>query len=326
MEHAMEVIQWFMKHVHMEEARHHDGLTIIPLIGNPIGGPDYCSLKKGIESGLRITEIGKEGEVPTLKATNESDRNVLIVDGEELAGAKQNRVLNTTVLIPAGAVIELPVSCTEQGRWHWESPAFMDSAVMMTPGMRGRKIEAVGYNLENVGRFESNQSEIWYAIRSLSETHGSSSRTMAMKDAFEAKRDYMGEYLQAIPCLPSQCGMLAVIHGNVVSLEVISKPSVYTDLHAKLLGSLVMDMALWEPTSDSEWMDGVTVFLKHIQSCKQVSYPSIGMGQDVRFRGHHLIGSALQVEADFVHMTFFHQSRKYLVHRPDKTRRYRRWL
>ncbi len=314
----MKIMQWFDNHVHMEEARHHDGLTIIPLIANVIAGPDYCSLKKGLESGLRITEIGKEGTVPTLKAFNETDSNVLILDGEELAGSKQNRVLNTTVLIPAGAVLELPVSCTEQGRWHWSSPKFMDSNVVMSPGMRGRKNENVYYNLKLRGRYESNQSEIWRDIHELSRAYGIASETLAMKDTFEAKRDVMKSFWEAVPCLPNQCGMLAVIYGNVVSLEVISRPSVYADLHQKLLGSLVMDISLWEPASDPESMDGIPVFLKHAMHTLQECYPSIGMGRDVRLRGHHLIGSALQVESDYVHITLFHQSRNYRAHRSNQ--------
>ncbi len=310
---ALKVMELLEKHLHMEEARHHGMLTILPLIGNPSGGPDFCSLRQGLEAGLLITEVGMEGAVPTLKAVNRSGRNVLILDGEELAGAKQNRVLNTTILIAAGAEIELPVSCTEQGRWHWKSESFMDSDVVMTPGMRSRKNMAVERNLKHRARYESNQSELWMDIQRFSTVHRASSETMAMRDAFEAKRNQQVEYQKHLPCLPNQCGMLAIIKGNVVSLEVIARAEVYADLHEKLLRSLVMDIPLWEPAYDSESMAGVPIFLKHLRHCTHSVYPSIGMGQDVRFQGHHLIGSALVVEEEIVHMAFFHQSRKYLA-------------
>jgi hypothetical protein len=36
---------------------------------------------------------------------------VLILDGEELVGTKQNRIVNTTILVAAGCEIVIPVSC-----------------------------------------------------------------------------------------------------------------------------------------------------------------------------------------------------------------------
>jgi hypothetical protein len=39
--------------------------------------------------------------VPQLLFINDAMRPVLLLDGEELVGAKQNRVLNLTVLAPA---------------------------------------------------------------------------------------------------------------------------------------------------------------------------------------------------------------------------------
>ena len=51
--------------------------------------------------------------MPTLRVINGADRPVLLLDGEELVGAKQNRVLNTSVLVAKGARLDIPVSCVE---------------------------------------------------------------------------------------------------------------------------------------------------------------------------------------------------------------------
>jgi len=65
----------------------------------------------------RITEVSDEGQVPELKIVAKGDKAVLLVDGEELVGAKQNRVLNLTILVPAPSTTTIPVSCVESGRW-----------------------------------------------------------------------------------------------------------------------------------------------------------------------------------------------------------------
>jgi hypothetical protein len=48
---------------------------------------------------VTIGEVSDAGSVPTLVVKNNADRPVLLLDGEELLGAKQNRILNTTVLL-----------------------------------------------------------------------------------------------------------------------------------------------------------------------------------------------------------------------------------
>ena len=40
---------------------------------------------------MRITEVDDEGSVPELRVANLGDRPLLLLDGEQLVGAKQNR-------------------------------------------------------------------------------------------------------------------------------------------------------------------------------------------------------------------------------------------
>ena len=43
--------------------------------------------------------------VPALRVVNKGDRAVFLLDSEELVGAKQHQILNTSVLIAAGQTI-----------------------------------------------------------------------------------------------------------------------------------------------------------------------------------------------------------------------------
>ena len=99
----------------------HRGIVVTPLFPthDPIAG--YITLDEALPRGLEITEISEAGSVPELAVVNPLSEAVLLYDGEELVGAKQNRILNVTVLVAAGAKIPIPVSCVEQGRWRHTS-------------------------------------------------------------------------------------------------------------------------------------------------------------------------------------------------------------
>ena len=65
---------------------------------------------------------------PICWSRTRGDIRVLFLEGEELVGAKQNRILNTSVLLPARSKIKIPVSCVERGRWAYKSKHFGSEA------------------------------------------------------------------------------------------------------------------------------------------------------------------------------------------------------
>jgi hypothetical protein len=60
---------------------------------------------------IAVTEGSADGSVPELLVVNRANQPVLLIDGEELAGAKQNRMLNTSILIKEVSETQIPVSC-----------------------------------------------------------------------------------------------------------------------------------------------------------------------------------------------------------------------
>ncbi len=93
----------------------HGTLAVIPLLAPNLDDPDWLTLEEA-GARARVTEVSEAGSVPFLKVANGADRPLLLLDGEELIGAKQNRILNTTVLVAAHTEVTIPVSCVEQGR------------------------------------------------------------------------------------------------------------------------------------------------------------------------------------------------------------------
>ena len=96
----------------------HDKLTVFPLYLAAAAKPNYRLSEEALADGTAVVEeVTEGGSVPNLAVDNKGETLVLFVEGQELRGAKQNRVLNSSVLIAAKTKTVLPVSCVEQGRW-----------------------------------------------------------------------------------------------------------------------------------------------------------------------------------------------------------------
>ena len=93
------------------EPQQHGSLMVVPLSFARDRGPRYQMLGDALRDGtFHITEVDEGGSVPELRVINQGARGVLILDGEELVGAKQNRILNVSVLVEAHSKVTIPVS------------------------------------------------------------------------------------------------------------------------------------------------------------------------------------------------------------------------
>ena len=100
-------------------------LTVFPLFSSHVRTADYLTLDEALEQKCSVvTEVSEGGSVPELRFVNSGNRRVFLLDGEQLIGAKQNRILNLSILVAAGKTIIIPVSCVEAGRWRHRTSQF----------------------------------------------------------------------------------------------------------------------------------------------------------------------------------------------------------
>src|SRR5205823_4419322 len=119
----------------------HRGVVIAPLFPRRQPIAEYLTLEDALPLGFRVEEVGSAGSVPELAVHNPLEANVLLYDGEELLGAKQNRILNVTVLVAGQSETVIPVSCVEEGRWSARSAAFSSARHAAYPELRRQKAE-----------------------------------------------------------------------------------------------------------------------------------------------------------------------------------------
>jgi hypothetical protein len=299
-----------LKNVTLGTPQTYRNIAIYPVTNGDGGAVNYITLTEALEGRLlTVTEVSQGGSVPELKVANSAETPVLLLDGEELAGAKQNRVLNTTVLVPEKQAIVIPVSCTEQGRWAYATQAFYDSGTVMARSIRARKSRSVSESLAASASFRSDQGEVWDGISELQEAAGAPSPTAAMRDVFESHREPLDEAIKAFPLVPGQIGILAVISGEAAGFDIVSRSAAYGHLHGKLIKSYVMDALLGKKKAEADPALAVKAahdFLDRATRCEEKTFKSVGCGDDYRFKGNHIAGSALVHSDTVIHTAFFH--------------------
>lgn len=303
-------------------------MAVFPLFTPVNDGPEYITLKEALGKNLlTITEVSAGGSVPELKVQNQSEIPVLLLDGEDLEGAKQNRVLNTTILLKEQSETIIPVSCTEQGRWAYASKAFRASGNVMNRNVRMRKVASVSRSLRENLAYESDQFEVWDGIACFSSDANFSSPTGAMKDVYESRENDLKGYSEAFPEVSGQTGILVAVNGKVVGFDILSRSHAYALLHQEIVRSYAIDALLQQSkVIGIPSLNESKSFLEAAAACQENAFPSPGYGQDHRFEGDRMVGSSLVYQERVIHMAFFAKlgnERKESMAGSNRRRRFR---
>jgi hypothetical protein len=285
----------------------HENMTVFPLFYETVLGPDYVTMDEALDSKfISVEEISSGGSVPDIKVVNRSGEYVLLLDGEEVAGAKQNRIINTSILIQAMTEIIIPVSCTEQGRWSYRSRKFGSSGHISPHYLRSMKSSEISKSLKAKMGYSGSQSRVWGAINAMFFQSDTDSDTAAMSDMYEQKERDLDGYLDAFECLPGQVGCVLCIGTDIQSAETLSREHAYRKLHQKIVKSCAID-ATWRKDSGEGRPDheAVEAFLREIESSKESRYDSVGEGHDFRYEDDKFAGAALVADDAVVHSAYF---------------------
>ena len=243
--------------------------------------------------------------MPELRVLNPLDEQVLLYDGEELIGAKQNRILNVSVLAGAKSELPIPVSCVEEGRWHHRVSAFSSASHSSSPRLRHRK--ALSLRLDPLARGIS-QGEVWEEVRTLHERMRVDSPTGASADAYEQLSEPLRALEAAFPLQPGQAGAVLVL-GDDLCLDHVSRPDAFERLYPKLLRGYMLDAleALDRPRASDQ---AIAAFVHDAVTAPSTKRPSAGLGEDLRFEGAGVVGSGLELDGELLQLSAFSSGRE----------------
>lgn len=295
-------------------------LTLVPLsVGEAEGAPSYLLLDEALASGLlEVGELHDAGTVNTILVRNRADRPVLILDGEELVGAKQNRMVNATVLIAAETEVKVPVSCVERGRWRYTSPRFQQAGVFGYSSLRAKKASQVACSLREMCGFDADQGAIWREIDRKQVRFSAHSETDALHDVYRDLRSEMERYVAGLAPQPGQAGVACFINGRFTCLDLFGGPATLGKVWVKLVTSYAMDALEHQQAAEGEAGDGkeageaatpaLDPVLQVARQAECRTYPSVGLGTDVRLRGRGVLGAGLVEGGRLLHLSLFGQN------------------
>lgn len=283
------------------------GLTLYGLTGAMRGSIDYITLDEAVGSETaEVTEISESGSVPELRFINKSAKHILLLAGEQLVGAKQNRVLNTSMLVEAGSTTTIPVSCVEQGRWSYKMRGFGSSGTGAHAKLRSAMSADVSSSYQGSGHALANQGKVWHEVSRKLNTLKVDSASSSLEDVYNSHRQKIDSDMAALKPADDWCGVVVFCHGHLAAIDCFDRPESLKKYWAKLVRGHGLDAI--EIPADARPVAGemALAWLGRLSSAGGTPFkPTGGTGTDFRIKGEGIHGNALLVDEIPLHLQAF---------------------
>lgn len=259
------------------------------------------------EKLIEVKEISDSGSVNDLFVINYSDYYVFFMDGDILVGAKQNRVLNTSVFLKPNSKTLLPVSCVEAGRWRYSSSKFSMEDNYAAPALlRRSKSVQVNENLKNRKQHYADQSKIWKNVENLDRLHESKSSTSNLSDVFYSKEKDFKSFTEDFEVNKFANGIAVFVNDKLSGLDIFNRKDIYAEYFSKILNGIAMESHNTREKKEciKEELAKQTIydFMGDYETIAKKEYHPVGAGTEKRFENMNVTGFELSYEKHLIHM------------------------
>lgn len=271
-------------------------LAVFPLLGC---GPavDVVTLGQALCEGTQACELPDRASVNDIVVSNPTRHVVLLLDGEEVVGAQQNRVFDGSVLVPAHSELRVPVCCVEQGRWDGRAHGarFGSSSQVAHPELR-----AAMARRRDPGTGRTDQLEVWSQVSQRIARTGTETATRSMADVYSGCRVSLDAVVERVPLRPGQRGMIVFIGGRFAALDWVASEEAWADLHPRLVRGCALDAIDRFPAAEAVSRREVLELVSEVLAVPLHRVPTLGAGHqfrgDCRARGMALHASAAELD------------------------------
>jgi hypothetical protein len=277
-------------------------MTLFPLL--QASGPEPRAYVCGPEAdGALAIEEQRGGVVAELRARNLSDRPVLLIEGELVLGAKQDRVLNVSVLLASRASATLPVSCVEAGRWGSAKPSTRSSR-HSPPRLRARKTRSVIESSRSRGLLDSNQGAVWAEVAAYEEAVGALSPSSALRDVQDKAANEVERLAPSGRPTAEQVGVIVASGGRPTVLELFDDPVSFDAYWRSLVSGYALDASL-SGADDATTAEEAAAFLEIVRHITFESRPGVSLGDDVHAETDDVVATGIGWGGELLHLVCF---------------------
>jgi len=278
------------------------GVAVFPLYSERSLLPDgdstsgYALAHEAMAAGtVVVREVCEAGSVGELMADNTGDQPSLFLEGEELRGAKQNRILRFSVLVAGRSQTKIPVVCVERGRWRYESRKFV-SGTHCPPTLR----HLLKGGSPSGG---TDQSRMWAEIRHRHRRLGVRSRSANLSDAMDTHRGAVEDLQHRFSCPEGASGIAVALDGEVVLVDIFDGPATLARIWDRLVQGISLD-ALEVPDSEGRpCHTPISARLYRVKNVKWQRVDTIGLGERYLARDDDMLATALVVDEVLLHLS-----------------------
>lgn len=269
-------------------------MSVIPIKTEFGSDVDILNLNKGLDLGIVTISECEPSTVGEVLVKNDAVNPLILLDGDEIIGANQNRIVNSSLLIPPHTTMKVSVSCTEKGRWQY-TKGFEHSKYLANSKTRTAK-EYCNFHQKDL------QSVVWESIDELESDLLVKSKTSAMSESYETFKNVHDDYIKHFPLENMQTGAAIIIDGAIKGIEIMQTPSLYKQYHEKILRSYIIDNDFKGKETDGNEFETVINGISHSEFSKKTND---GWGDSLKVINDYGIGSVLLYENELIHFQYF---------------------
>ena len=217
----------WLESIHVGEPQLLDALALLPLRADCPPPPfNYLTLSAAYAEDQVVVSEKPSASVPTLLIINRAELPILILDGEEIVGGRQNRVVNTTLLVPARSTFQLDVTCVEHGRWDPVAEETFAPGETLYPTLTQQKAAQVAASLSSSGVPHADQSAVWDEIAAAHRRRGMQSSTQAVHDVYLGRSEMLRRAEEALRYpADDPVGVVTVVNGRAMCAGIFDRPA-----------------------------------------------------------------------------------------------------